>query len=81
MQKEYIRTNATKHIDRKYAAWVAQENGKSVNVQPIPSHDNTADIFTKSLARIAHERHVRGLGMVSLEEFKSTTSAARGNSG
>jgi hypothetical protein len=69
VQKGYSRTDATKHIDPKYIAWVAQENGSTVNVQPIASAENTADIFTKALPRVTHEYHCKGLGLVSREAF------------
>jgi hypothetical protein len=69
VQKGYSRTDATKHIDPKYIAWVAQENGVTVNVQSIASAENTADIFTKALPRVTHEFHCKGLGLVSRESF------------
>jgi ribosomal protein L24E len=69
VQKGYSRTDATKHIDPKYIAWVAQENGATVNVQSIASAENTADIFTKALPRVTHEFHCKGLGLVSRESF------------
>jgi hypothetical protein len=69
VQKGYSRTDATKHIDPKYIAWVSQENGNTVNVQPIASAENTADVFTKALPRVTHEYHCKGLGLVSREAF------------
>jgi hypothetical protein len=69
VQRGYSRTDATKHIDPKYIAWVAQENGTTVNVQPIASAENTADVFTKALPRVTHEYHVKGLGLVTRHEF------------
>ena len=70
IQKEFIRTDANKHIDPKFRAWVSQANGDMdiVDVRPIPSQENTADIFTKALNREMHWHHVKGLGMMSRME-------------
>lgn len=76
VQKGFVRTDAMKHIDPKYHAWVAQENGKTVKVMPVASFDNTADIFTKALAANKHWHHVKGLGMLSREEARVTKSKA-----
>jgi hypothetical protein len=66
--KGFMKTDATKHIDPKYQAWISQENGKVVDVQPINSEHNTADVFTKALPKAIHWKHVKGLGMMSRAE-------------
>ena len=70
IKKGFVRTDATKHIDPKYRAWVAQGDGKTVDVVSVASQDNTADIFTKALPGETHWHHVRGLGMLSREETR-----------
>ena len=68
VQKGYIRTDDVKHIDPKFYTWIAQENGNAFEVKPIPSKENTADLMTKALPPVVHERHVRGLGLISLSD-------------
>jgi hypothetical protein len=68
VRKGFMKTDATKHIDPKYQAWISQENGNVVDVQPINSEHNTADVFTKALPKAVHWTHVRGLGMMSRAE-------------
>ena len=68
VQKGYIRTDDVKHIDPKYYAWIAQEDGKTVKVTSIPSKGNTADLMTKALPPVVHTRHVQGLGLISLSD-------------
>jgi hypothetical protein len=66
VKRGFVRTDATKHIDPKLYAWVAQEDGKTLEVRPIPSKENVADIMTKALDTVLHARHTRGLGLISL---------------
>jgi tellurite resistance protein len=68
VRKGFMKTDATKHIDPKYQAWISQENGNVVDVQPINSERNTADVFTKALPKAVHWKHMNGLGMMSKVE-------------
>ena len=61
----YIRTDDVKDIDSKYHAWIALEDGKTVNVMAIPSQGNAADLITKALPHVVHTRHIQGLGLIS----------------
>ena len=55
----------TKHIDVQYHFARARVESHEIAVEYIPTADMTADIFTKSLEWIKHERHMRGMGLVS----------------
>jgi hypothetical protein len=61
----FIRTDAMKHVDPKFHRWIEQENNSTIKVTPVASKDNTADIMTKALPRLIHQRHVTGLGLKS----------------
>jgi hypothetical protein len=66
VQKDFIRTDATKHLDPMHHAWIIQEQGETLQVKPVSSQENVADIFTKALPSEVHRRHVKGLGLTSL---------------
>jgi hypothetical protein len=68
VQNGYVRSDATKHIDPRYQAYLKEENGRTVEVQSVSSQENVADIFTKSLPAATHWKHLRGLGVISLAE-------------
>ena len=58
----------TKHIDLRYHfICEAMEEGK-INVTYIPTEDNVADIFTKSLVKPKFVRFVEMLGLRALEK-------------
>jgi hypothetical protein len=67
----FVRTDAMKHVDPKYHQWVEQEDNNTVKVTSIASKDNTADIFTKALPKLLHQRHVIGLGLRSHSELRN----------
>jgi ribonuclease HI len=69
VQKDFVRTDATKHLDPMYHTWIKQEQGETLLVRPVGSQENTADIFTKSLPREVHWKHLRGLGLTSLKDL------------
>jgi len=54
----------TKHIDVQYHFTRARVESHEIAVEYIPTADMTADILTKSLEWIKHERHMRGMGLV-----------------
>jgi hypothetical protein len=58
-----------KHINVAFH-WLRQAvvEDKTLSVEWTPSIDNTADILTKALPRVLHERHCVGLGLVRLQE-------------
>ena len=72
VQKEFIRTDATKQLDPMHHAWIIQEQGKTLLVNAVRSQENTADIFTKALPKEVHWKHLRGLGLISLKELTIT---------
>jgi hypothetical protein len=54
----------TKHIDVQYHFTRARVESNEIAVEYIPTADMTADILTKSLEWVKHERHMRGMGLV-----------------
>ena len=54
----------TKHIDVQYHFTRARVESHKITVEYIPTADMTADILTKSLEWVNHERHLRGMGLV-----------------
>jgi hypothetical protein len=65
VQKDFIRNDATKHIDPMHHSWLQQEQGRTLKVGPVRSMENTADIFTKALPSESHWKHLKGLGLMS----------------
>jgi hypothetical protein len=70
VQKEFMRTDATKHIDPMHHSWLQQEQGTTIQIRPVRSMENTADIFTKALPNESHWRHLNGLGLRSYRQAK-----------
>ena len=65
----------TKHIEIKYEVVRDYYRKGIMEVDWIPTKDMIADIFTKSLSRELHEKHVLGLGLVPTpQRFKSQDS-------
>lgn len=65
IQSGFIKGDKTKHINPKFF-YTASLNGKEVQVTKVSSHDNIADIFTKSLPAGPHRHLVQKLGMMRL---------------
>ena len=59
-----IHNDRSKHIDERYHFIRECIEEKHVKVEYYPTNEMTADILTKSLGKILHERHVRNMGMV-----------------
>jgi hypothetical protein len=57
--------NRTKHIDVKYHFVRDHVDKKTIEVEKVQSAENVADIFTKLLTKQLHQKHVKGLGLVS----------------
>ena len=55
--------NRTKHIDVSYHFTRERISTKEIDVRYIPTGDNTADIMTKGLGRVAYEKHRDSLGV------------------
>jgi hypothetical protein len=70
IQKGFVRSDSTKHIDPKYYHWIAQENGTTV--RSIPSQENTADIPSR------RHNHVKGLGLMSPADVGKSAVLRRG---
>jgi hypothetical protein len=62
----------TKHIDIRYHYARERMRSGDICVSWIPSADNTADFFTKPLARGLHEKMVRMLNLVRTGELFSS---------
>ncbi len=57
--------NRTKHIDVKYHFVRDHVDKKNIEVEKVQSAENVADISTKLLTKQLHQKHVKGLGLVS----------------
>ena len=55
----------TKHIDIRHHFIREAIERKEILLEHVPSNENTADIFTKSLPREAHQKHCKNLGLRS----------------
>jgi hypothetical protein len=58
-----IHSDRSKHIDVKYHAIRERINKKIVEVQHLPGTEMIADILTKSLGSVLHQRFVKDLGL------------------
>jgi hypothetical protein len=59
-------TSRSKHIDVRYHFYREHISSGSFATSWIPTQDMTADIFTKPLAPVLHNKHVQALGLVRL---------------
>ena len=51
------------HIDASYHFTRERISSKEIDVCYVPTGDNTADIMTKGLGRVAYEKHRDSLGV------------------
>lgn len=58
----FARTDRNKHINPKICS-INSHHGKEVEIRKIPTEENPADLFTKILPRIKHEKFVKMIGM------------------
>lgn len=56
----------TKHIDIKYHYIRESIQARHVDLEHVPTEEQTADILTKPLARTLFEKHRRGMGVVDV---------------
>ncbi|TPX33687.1 DNA-directed DNA polymerase [Synchytrium microbalum] len=61
----YIRTRANMHIQPKFYKTKEYITQGLMRLNHIPGDDNPADILTKTLPTLAHEKHVAKLGLIS----------------
>jgi hypothetical protein len=62
--KNPIHSDRTKHIDVRHHFIREKVAEKKIEVKYIPTVDQIADIFTKSLRRVQHQKFTRELGLV-----------------
>ena len=62
--KNPIQSERTKHIEVKYHYIREKVAEGKIEVKYMPTTDQVADIFTKSLCRVQHEKFTRALGLV-----------------
>lgn len=67
---KHRRTQRTKHIDVQYFAVCDDVEQKRVEISPVASEDNVADIFTKGLDRVKFEKFRKMLGVVELPTLR-----------
>ena len=63
LAKNPIHHNRTKHIDIRFHFIRQEVTAGTINLQPIGTKDNLADIFTKPLSRVTFEKHRVGMGV------------------
>jgi hypothetical protein len=64
LSKNHVFHDKSKHIEIKYHYIRDMVQRKAVHVQYLPTHEQIADIFTKSLARTKFEYFCERLGLV-----------------
>jgi hypothetical protein len=64
LAKNLIQSDKSKHIDVRHHFIREKVNEKRIELMYIPTTDQVADIFTKSLGRILHEKFTRALGLM-----------------
>ena len=68
----------TKHIDIQYHFVRQHVESGTIELTYCPTHEMTADIFTKPLPRPQFEKHFSGLGLAKAPTFTSQVSEAEG---
>lgn len=63
ISNKHQRTQRTKHIDIQFFAICDDVSKNRIKVAPVPSEDNTADIFTKPLEKEKFRKFRRALGV------------------
>jgi hypothetical protein len=64
LSKNPIQSDKSKHIDVRYHFIREKVEEKKIDVKYIPTTDQVADIFTKSLGKILHEKFRKELGVL-----------------
>ncbi len=68
LSKNPIHSNRSKHIAVRYHMIQDLVNDKVIHIEYKPTDQMVADIMTKSLGKILHERFVADMGLVNLTE-------------
>ena len=69
MKSGFIKGDNTKHISPKFFYNVQQQKFLNIQVNQVSSDANVADLFTKSLNKSMHVKHVKSLGMKRISEL------------
>ncbi|KAB2604828.1 hypothetical protein D8674_037115 [Pyrus ussuriensis x Pyrus communis] len=75
LKKGYIKGDNTKHIAPKFFCSHQQQQHQNIEVKQIRSQYNLADLFTKSLPKIASKVLVNRLNLIILQIISQTQSA------
>ncbi|XP_026420306.1 uncharacterized protein LOC113316309 [Papaver somniferum] len=69
MKQGYIKGDNTKHISPKFFYNQQQQCLLNIQINKVPSDENMADLFTKSLPKSLFEKHVKSIGLRKLYEL------------
>ncbi|KAL3675653.1 hypothetical protein R1sor_025601 [Riccia sorocarpa] len=69
VKTRYIRSDTNKHLNPKFY-FTSELDGKEINVESIASCDNVADLLTKILPRIQHQKLCCAIGLRSLSDLQ-----------
>ena len=68
LSKNPIHSNRSKHIDVRYHKVQELVANKIINVEYKQTSEMVADIMTKSLGRLLHDRFVKGMGLIDTSQ-------------
>jgi hypothetical protein len=68
LSKNPIHSNRSKHIDVRFHKIQELVANKVIKVEYMPTENMIADIMTKSLGKILHQRFVDGMGLIRLSD-------------
>jgi hypothetical protein len=71
LAENWIINDRSKHIDVRYHYIRHEIERKNIIIESIPTSYQTADILTKSLGPILHQRHTKALGLLESTSIKS----------
>lgn len=69
IQSGFIKGDKTKHISPKFF-FTSELNGSEIDVTKIPTEDNIADVFTKSLPSTQHWKLIKMMGLRRLSDMQ-----------
>ena len=72
MNTGYIKTDRSKHLDTRLFYSKELIDTKQITIVFIPSLENPANLFTKSLAVGLHRKHANTIGMQSKKDLLKT---------
>jgi hypothetical protein len=79
LAKNPVHHERSKHIDVRYHSIREHIKEKEVRVTHVPSNDQVADIFTKTLLRPLFENCRRKIGMLSTQNLRLKEDIENGN--